>query len=355
MRKLSMVTLVVALVGSWMNGTTARAQVKEEAIVRNSIAVFNEIMEIPAQAIPKSMLNDAYGVAIIPSVIKGSFVVGARYGTGVLLVRDQQGGWHAPVFITLTGGNIGWQVGVQATDVVLVFKTQQSVNGLLSGKFTIGADAAAAAGPVGRQASASTDGRLSAEIYSYSRSRGLFAGVSIDGSVIQVDSIDNATYYRPATPTGPVVVPASAQQLVARVTQVTGVLPTQPAPAETAAPTLNQPLLAQQHSKEEVEHLRDELARFAPELFELLDPSWQQYLALPSQVFQNNGHPSPEVMQQCLVRYDAVRSDPRYANLANRPEFQSTYGLLKHYIQAMSATEAKLNLPPPPVPQVSSR
>ncbi len=340
MKKLTIAALSVALMCSWMNVSTAQAQVKEDAIVRNSIAVFHEIMEIPAQAIPKSMLHDAYGVAIIPGVIKGSFVVGARYGTGVLMVRDQQGGWHAPVFITLTGGNIGWQVGVQATDVVLVFKTQQSVNGLLSGKFTLGADAAAAAGPVGRQASASTDGRLSAEIYSYSRSRGLFAGVSIDGSVIQVDSIDNATYYRPATPGGPVVVPEAAQQLVAQVTQVTGVLPTQPAPAETATPTLSQPLLAQQHSKEEVE---------------LLDPAWQQYLALPSQVFQNNGHPSPEVMQQCLARYDAIRNDPRYANLASRPEFQSTYGLLKHYIQEITATETKLNLPPPPVPQVSSR
>jgi hypothetical protein len=113
---------------------------------------------------------------------------------GVLLVRDQNGAWHAPVFIELTGGNVGWQVGVQSTDIALVFKTPQSVSGLLDGKFTIGADAAVAAGPVGRQAGAATDSRLNAEIYSYRDSRGLFAGVALDGSVIKVESDRNAAY-----------------------------------------------------------------------------------------------------------------------------------------------------------------
>ena len=247
---------------------TALGQVQEDAKVRESIGVFNEVMAIPAGGIPRGLLKDAHGVAIIPGVIKGSFVVGARFGKGVLLVRDDNGGWHAPVFVTLTGGNIGWQVGVQATDVVLVFKTRSSVNGLLSGKFTIGADAAAAAGPVGRQAAAATDGHLAAEIYSYSRSRGLFAGVSFDGSVIQVDSIANASYYRAPAPGAPVIVPEAAQQLVMQVTQYTGVLPAVAAnPVAQPQPNADSLILAQQHSKDEAAQLRDELGKFAPELY----------------------------------------------------------------------------------------
>src|SRR5262249_16811056 len=141
-------------------------------------------------------LRDAQGIAVVPGLIKGGFVVGVRHGRGIVIVKDDNGNWRAPSFITITGGSIGWQAGVQATDVVLVFKTRKSIQGLLSGKFTIGADASAAAGPVGREASAATDATLRAEIYSYSRSRGLFAGAAIDGSMISIDNPLTATYYR---------------------------------------------------------------------------------------------------------------------------------------------------------------
>ena len=342
-------------------------QTKEDTTVRESIGVFSEVMAIPANGIPRGLLEDAHGVAIIPSVIKGSFVVGARFGHGVLMVRDDNGGWHAPVFINLTGGNIGWQVGVQSTDVVLVFKTKQSVNGLLSGKFTIGADAAAAAGPLGRQATAATDGRLAAEIYSYSRSRGLFAGVSLDGSVIQMDAIANATYYRSPAPGQPVIVPEAAQQLVLQVVQYTGtqVPPAAPAPTQTIVQPQPQTqiviepqpvqILAENHSIEEVNHCRDQLAKFAPELYELLDPSWQTYLALPAEVFTGNGHPSIEVLNGCLQKFETVRTDPRYAALAERAEFQSTYGLLRHYILELGDVTHDLMLPSPPTVRVGSR
>ena len=169
--------LAMYLAGITLDTPTAHGQGREEELVRGSIAVLNENMAIPAQAIPQRMLSDAEGVAIIPKVIKGGFVIGARHGRGTLLVRDQNKGWHAPVFVTLTGGSIGWQVGVQSTDVILVFKTRKSIEGILSQKFTLGVDAAAAAGPVGRQASAATDAQFKAEIYSYARSRGLFLGV----------------------------------------------------------------------------------------------------------------------------------------------------------------------------------
>jgi hypothetical protein len=266
------------------------------------------------------------------------------------MVRDVNGGWHAPVFISLTGGNIGWQIGVQSTDVVLVFKTRKSVEGLLSGRMTLGADAAVAAGPVGRQAAAATDTNLGAQIYSYSRSRGLFAGVSFDGSVIRLDQIRNATYYRAATPGGPVIVPPNAEQLAMQVIRFTGNA-TQGAtqvPIQQASTVRGQQILAQQHSMQEVDHLRDQLARLAPEMYELLDVNWQQFLGLPAQIFQGHGHPDPAILNQCLANYEIVRTDPRYASLANQPEFQSTYGLLKHYIQVLSNNEQRLNLPAPP-------
>ena len=127
---------------------------REEGIMQASTAVLTEIMAIPARSIPQSLLSGAQGVAVIPNVIKGGFIIGARYGAGVLVIRDNNGHWQAPVFITLTGGNVGFQAGVQATDVVLVFKTRQSVQRILGGKFTLGADAAAAAGPLIRVSAA---------------------------------------------------------------------------------------------------------------------------------------------------------------------------------------------------------
>jgi lipid-binding SYLF domain-containing protein len=369
-----MLFFVVLIV--WFFPTSAGAQTREDRTVNEAMTVLNEIMAIPTTSIPISLFKDAEGVAIIPKVIKGGFVIGARHGDGVLLVKDQQGAWHAPMFVSLTGGNIGWQVGVQSTDVILVFKTQKSIQGLLSGNLTLGADAAIAAGPVGRQAAAATDSKLGAEIYSYSRSRGLFAGVSFDGSVMRVDPMANASYYRSQTPGGPTVVPPAAQQLTKQIVRYAENVAASPSaqagwqaspnaavPAQNTQPNraviqvgdsnvtsglTSQTGFAQQHSVNEADHVRNQLSQFARELYELLDPAWQQYLALPSQVFQNNGHPSVEDINACLVRYNAVRGDGRYASLAAHPEFQSTYGLLQHYASELSQQRPSLTLPPPP-------
>jgi lipid-binding SYLF domain-containing protein len=128
-------------------------------------------------------------------VIKVGFVVGGRHGRGVLLIREKRTGWSNPVFVSITGGSVGWQIGAQSTDVILVFKSMKSIDGIMKGKFTLGADAAIAAGPVGRRAEAATDVQLKAEIYSYSRSRGLFAGVSVEGAALQIDDEANADFY----------------------------------------------------------------------------------------------------------------------------------------------------------------
>lgn len=161
----------------------------------NAADVLDTIIRIPENSIPLKLLQKAEGIAVFPGVIKAGFVVGGSAGKGLLAVRREDGTWSLPVYIKLAGGSIGFQAGVQSTDVVLVFTTKRSVNGLLDGTFNLGGDASIAAGPVGRSATAATNLELDAEIYSYSRSRGLFGGISLDGSKIDVDYDANSEVY----------------------------------------------------------------------------------------------------------------------------------------------------------------
>jgi lipid-binding SYLF domain-containing protein len=163
----------------------------------NAVRVLGEIMQAPDKAIPSDLLREAKAIAVIPDMIKAGFIFGGRRGEGLIAVKTRDGTWSNPSFITMTGGSVGFQAGVSSTDVILVFRTQRGVDSIVNGKFTLGADASAAAGPVGRTASAATDGQLKAEIYSYSRSRGLFAGVALDGSALRIDYDANAAIYGP--------------------------------------------------------------------------------------------------------------------------------------------------------------
>jgi len=171
------------------------AESKQETKVTDAINVIDEIMAIPEKGIPPSLLRNAKGLAIIPGVIKAGFIVGGRGGKGILVVHDADGGWSNPAFISFAGGSIGWQIGAQSADIILVFRTKRSVDNLMKGKFTLGADASVAAGPVGRQVEAGTDIELKAEIVSYSRARGLFAGFSVEGSSLQIDDEANWAFY----------------------------------------------------------------------------------------------------------------------------------------------------------------
>jgi lipid-binding SYLF domain-containing protein len=168
---------------------------KEEQRVADAADVLDQLLRIPEQSIPPAMLSRAYAVAVVPSVVRIGFGLGARRGKGILVVRQQDGSWSNPAFITLTGGSFGFQAGVQRTDVVLVFKSRRGVDNITNGKLTLGADASIAAGPVGRSVEGATDMRFEAEIVSYSRARGIFAGVSFAGSGVTMDRRANAAYY----------------------------------------------------------------------------------------------------------------------------------------------------------------
>lgn len=190
-------TSVLLLAGIALAGTAAvHAQAREEGRVLIASQVLEDLRGVRDQGIPDRLLERAYGIAIIPDLTKLAFFAGGRRGHGVLVVRDKQGRFTNPVFITMTGGSFGWQWGVQLTDIVLVFTTPKGIEGINGGKVTLGADASVAAGPVGRQASAATDAAFKAEIYSYSRSRGAFAGLAIDGTVITIDDKADAAFYK---------------------------------------------------------------------------------------------------------------------------------------------------------------
>ncbi len=198
-KKTSMVLILVfslMMVSSSISGK-AEAGVSEKAEVEKiekAIEVIEEIMEIPEEGIPEALLSEAYGIAVLPGVIKAAYGIGGRYGKGILMVQDKRK-WGSPSFITITGGSIGWQIGVQKADIILVFKSRKSIDNITQGKFTLGVDASIVAGPVGRSAEASTDIDLEAEIYSYSKSKGLFAGISIKGASLQIDYEANASFY----------------------------------------------------------------------------------------------------------------------------------------------------------------
>lgn len=357
MKSSTAVLPLILLVACCAGRTAAQAPSREEATVQAASKVLAEMMEHRDSRIPESMLIDAHGLVIVPDVVKGGFVVGVRHGKGVALVRDEQGVWQAPIFVSLTGGSIGWQIGLQATDVILVFKTQKSVRGLLSGKFTIGADAAAAAGPVGRQAAAATDVRLGAEIYSYSRSRGLFAGLSLDGSALQVDAAAAQGYYQaPASPpsypaSSPTQLPASAAQLMVQVAQLTNtgqpvaIAPITAAPSDPALAPAASPAPAGSPAVD----LRRQLAAASQRLQPLLDENWKRYLALPSEVYGGTTPPSSEALREAVGRFDAVAKNAQYAPLAQRAEFQTTDRLLRDYLRSrQSESSPVLELPPPP-------
>jgi lipid-binding SYLF domain-containing protein len=191
--------------------------------INDSARVFREIMDTPDKGIPRELLESAKCIAIIPGEIKAAFIFGARYGKGLATCRTADG-WSAPLFLALGGGSWGLQIGGSSTDVVMIIRSEHGLQSLLRDKFSIGADATAAAGPVGRHAAASTDLKLNAEILTYSRSKGAFAGISLDGDVVHADRTGDQAMYgskveRKQILDGAVRVPQAAQPLISEIGQ----------------------------------------------------------------------------------------------------------------------------------------
>ncbi len=405
------ITLRSVILGTFMLAMLrvgpAWGQSQEAATVDTATNVIQEFLALPTEGIPKSLMSRAQGLVIVPSMVKLGLVAGVRHGRGIVVIRDDNGVWRPPQFITMTGGSVGWKVGIQSSDLVMVFTTRQSVQRLLTGTFRIGVDAAAAAGPVGREAAAGTDLRLQAEILSYSRSRGLFVGASVDGSVLQIDAAANQAFYTPAgllpdgTATKPgVPLPAAASRLLVTLAAATGapavaggagspaaspgmspagVVPGTPGanpvsmgladatgqPLSAAPGSASQPALAlgappgisgvdgraapPDAALDGLQATRLELVRAAQEMGALLDESWRNYLALPRGVFSGASIPSVESLEQSLKRFEAINRDTRYQLLLDRPEYQQLFGLLQTYTQQVRAVSVGADATPTPL------
>lgn len=191
---LSLAALTIATLA-----TTARpaaAQSDEQKRLTESVEVLQTLVRTPDDAIPEYILDRAEAIVVIPSLVKGGFIIGAQHGKGIMSVRDRATNtWSAPGFVALTGGSFGWQIGVQSVDLVLLVMNREGVKSLLDSEFKLGANASVAAGPVGRSSEASTDAKVTAEILAYSRAKGLFAGLTVEGSSLRNDKSANEKFY----------------------------------------------------------------------------------------------------------------------------------------------------------------
>ncbi len=224
-------TVLIALLLSNITEAASR----EEQRVGDAADVLEQLLRIPEKTVPPALLSRAYAVAVFPNVLKAAFGVGARRGRGIIVVRQDDNSWSNPAFITMTGGSFGWQVGAQSTDIILVFKTRKGIDGIENGRLTLGVDASVAAGPLGRHTEVSTDIEFKAEVYSYSRSRGLFAGIAIEGAGVTMDRKANAAFYGSSSMTperifvsSPNLAPDIANTFVQILTAQTSRLPKQP-------------------------------------------------------------------------------------------------------------------------------
>jgi lipid-binding SYLF domain-containing protein len=194
MKKLLLLTLIVSLSAFSFAADEQEKEAKVADRVQAAAMVLDEIQGAPDKGIPQEVLGSAECVAVMPSMLKGGFIVGAKYGRGLASCRTPKG-WSAPAFFTVTGGSVGWQIGGQAVDGVMLIMNKDGMKHLLSSEFALGADASVAAGPVGRHAEGNTDWKMRAEVLTYSRARGLFAGVSLNGAVIKQDKDSTREFY----------------------------------------------------------------------------------------------------------------------------------------------------------------
>ncbi len=226
---LALATLLFASLG-WAQDdkdkTESKSTSDEIKRVESATNVLNEIMAAPDKGIPNEIMESAKCIAVVPSMLKAGFVVGGRYGRGVATCRTTRG-WSAPAPFTIAGGDWGLQIGGEAIDLVMLVMNEKGMRNLLASKFKIGADASASAGPVGRAAAADTDWKLKSEVLTYSRSRGVFAGLTLNGAVIKQDNDETRVLYGKMIPfaeilTGKAAVPAGTEQFIAAVRKYTG-------------------------------------------------------------------------------------------------------------------------------------
>jgi lipid-binding SYLF domain-containing protein len=223
MKKFLFLTLILSLCACSFAADKKDAETKAADRAESAAQVLNEIQGAPDKGIPQEVLGSAECVAVVPSMLKGGFIVGGKYGRGLASCRTEKG-WSAPAFFVVTGGSFGFQIGGQAVDLVMLIMNKEGMRHLLSSQFALGADASVAAGPVGRHAEGNTDWKMRSEVLTYSRARGLFAGVSLNGAVVKQDKDSTREFYGRMVPfrtslTGEIAPPAGAHEFLASLSQ----------------------------------------------------------------------------------------------------------------------------------------
>ncbi len=313
----------------------------EAGVVNEATVILQELAAGTATQIPENLLASAEGVAIVPHYVRGAFVIGVAGGRGVLVMRDTNHNWQAPELITIGGGSIGWQAGVQSTDLVLVFRSPRSLNNMRLGKLTLGVNASAAAGPVGRFASAGTDLSAQAEIFTYSKTRGLFAGVALDGASVQIDVPATQAYYQ-TLGGGPGVVPQSAISLINELNLYSQTVPVVAVDASVSpiagrsGATISIPVGGLAN-----------LETAVSALIANVDEEWKNYLGLPAQ-WRGASELSADQVYATLARYERVATNPQFAALRSLPSFSDAIRELQGLASRAPQTH-NLRLPPPPI------
>jgi lipid-binding SYLF domain-containing protein len=233
MRKLRYGILLIGLLGAGQS----YGQSVEEARLTNAGAVLQAFTTSPETAIPAALLRQAQGIAVIPGALRMGFIFGGRRGRGIVSVRSDDGNWTNPSFITITGGSVGAQIGVESIDIVLIFGSARSVSNIGRGKFTLGGDAAVTAGPVGRASQATTDLTFTSEVYAYTDSRGLFAGATLEGTRLAIDVAANNNFYPPGSSAQPLQAqsfstPAAVRRFLLSLAQAEDSSATPPTPLQ---------------------------------------------------------------------------------------------------------------------------
>ncbi len=309
----------------------------EAGVVNEAAVVLQELTKGTVDRIPERLLSEAYALAIIPHAMRGAFIIGLGGGRGILLTRDSRGQFQGPEFITFAGGSVGWQVGIQSNDLLIVFRTPRSLDSIRQGRLTLGANASVAAGPIGRYAGAATDSSLQAEILTYSRSRGLFAGVSLQGSSIQLDPSATQRFYQLSPSNQNPVVPPIVYALVNELNHFAYSGAVQAKPGTTAGDRAP--------SDPEIQKLATDVAALQARV----DSQWKEYLALPNQWLSTNRVTSTD-LQGILVRYERIETNPQFDKLRNLQEFKQVLEDLRKLAGPPQASSDELILPPPPAP-----
>jgi lipid-binding SYLF domain-containing protein len=341
---------VLVLVTLCSLSSSLLAQPPEAAMVERASQLMDAAMAYPPKCLPRAVLLNAHGIAVFPRVVTEGVLFNVEHGHGAIVIRGESGQWHPPILADLSGETLSLQAGVYKSDLILIFRTKNSADEVLRGKYGVASKLSAVPGPVGFAAGMTAEVGVRAEIFAYTYHHGQCTGVTLDTTSLRIDARGNDRFYE-GTGIHPAEIqpellsrlPPSAARLLMTMDRYAQAQVAAPVPAPTVwSPPAAAPV--------DVRGLQRQLAESAIRLQPLLDATWRSYLALPAEVYTADRVASPEALQQTLDRFKMLYGNPAYQELVRRPEFQQTFNLLRQCIVAQPLPRGPA-FPPPYQPQ----